>query len=135
MKTIYIFGNSLLTDDSLPIRIMPELSRRFPDFNFTHQDPNEDFPPLGEKNPIIIDTVAGIREPMMIDISDLKSIEKTPVSPHDYDLLFHLLLLKKLGKIDNAVIFGVPQIFMVENTSKLVEWFGKKLSDSQPLNF
>ena len=124
---IYIFGNALLPEDSLPLQLLPDLRKSFPNIEFIHSDPNEDFPPEGEKNPVIIDAVAGINEPMIIDVSDLKSIEKTPVSPHDYDLLFHLLLLKKLNKINNAVIYGLPQRYKKDNNKYILDWLSANL--------
>ncbi|KKQ02069.1 MAG: hypothetical protein US11_C0001G0028 [Candidatus Roizmanbacteria bacterium GW2011_GWA2_36_23] len=106
---IYVFGNPLVPEDSLPLKYLSELERVFPDINFITVDPNENFPPQGEHNLIILDTVQGIEKPVLLNLSDFESHKKTPVSPHDYDLLFHLLLLKKLGKINTAKIIGIPQ--------------------------
>lgn len=127
---IYIFGNSLLSDDSLPLQLLPDLQKSFPNIIFVHQDPNEDFPPPTERNPHIIDTVAGISKPLLLDLSDLKLIEQTPVSPHDYDLLFHLLLLKKLKKIDGAKIFGIPQSFSMRNKDQIIVWFRGRITST-----
>jgi len=92
-----------------------------------HQDPNENFPPANEKNPHIIDTVAGIGKPIMIDLSDLRKIDVTPVSPHDYDLLFHLLLLKKLKKIDSAVIYGIPLGVTMDKKYEIIKWLKQNI--------
>lgn len=117
---IYVFGNPLLKEDSLPLKILPALKKLFPCIKFVVVDPNENFPPKGEKNLVILDTVIGIKEPMILDLDDFDPPaggKKTPASPHDYDLLFHLLLLKKLGKIKKIKIIGVPK----ENNAKLFE--------------
>lgn len=106
---IYIFGNPLVAEDSLPIHILPQLKKQFPDIHFIVVDPNENFPPEGEQDLIILDTVKGISEVTLLDYSDLALIEKSPVSPHDYDLLLHLLLLKKMKKINKVKIVGIPQ--------------------------
>lgn len=105
---IYVFGNPLIKEDSVPLSILPDLKKRFPQIEFKVVDPNENFPPKAEKQLILLDTVKGIRHPKLINLSDLESTGSTPISPHDYDLLFHLLLLKKLKKIDDVKIIGVP---------------------------
>ena len=105
---IYVFGNPLVEEDSVPLIILPQLKKQFPDIDFIVVDPNENFPPKGESDLIILDVVKGISEVTLLDYSDLAAIEKSPVSPHDYDLLLHLLLLKKMGKIDSVKIIGFP---------------------------
>ncbi len=106
---IYIFGNPLVKEDSLPLRILPTLKKLFPRIEFIIADPNENFPPKSEKDLIILDTVKGIKEPMILNLDDLADIKSTPISPHDYDLLFHLLLLKKTKKLNHVKIIGVPE--------------------------
>jgi Ni,Fe-hydrogenase maturation factor len=108
---IYVFGNPLVKEDSLPLKILPDLKKLFPQIKFQIVDPNENFPPKGEKDLIILDTVIGIKKPMILDPADFIKKKKTPVSPHDYDLLFHLFLLKKTKKINEVLIIGVPQNF------------------------
>jgi len=107
---IYVFGNILLKEDSLPLKLLPDLQREFPKIEFIICDPNENFPPNGEKNLIILDTVKGIKEPMILDFSNLENIKSTPISPHDYDLMFHLQFLVKLKKINSVIIIGVPSV-------------------------
>ena len=104
MINIYVFGNPYLKEDSAPIKILQDLRRALPDVKFIITDPNENFPPNGEKNIIILDTVKGIKKPSLLDLNHLERISKTPNSPHDYDLMFHLQLLKKLKKIEGVKI-------------------------------
>jgi Ni,Fe-hydrogenase maturation factor len=106
---IYVFGNPLVNKDSLPLKLLPELKKEFPKIEFIVADPNENFPPNGERDLIILDTVMGIKKPTILDLDDFQKNEKTPVSPHDYDLLFHLLLLKKTKKIREVKIIGLPE--------------------------
>ena len=108
---IYVFGNPLVKNDSIPLMMIPELEKSFPDIQFIITDPNENFPPENEKDLIILDTVKGITEARLFDLSDLKEISQSPISPHDYDLLFHLLLLKKRKIIDRVKIIGVPLLY------------------------
>lgn len=118
---IYIFGNPLLPNDSLPIKWKGRLQEAFPKIIFELVDPNENFPRMGLRNLIILDTVIGIKKPMILDLDDFEKNKKSPVSPHDYDLLLHLLLLKKLKKIDSLKIIGVPSIENKEIFDMLVE--------------
>lgn len=107
---IYVFGNPLVKKDSIPLLILPELKKSFPKIQFIVSDPNENFPPTKETELIILDTVIGIKKPMILSLTDFQDRKSTPVSPHDYDLLFHLLLLKKLKKIKEVKIIGVPSL-------------------------
>jgi Ni,Fe-hydrogenase maturation factor len=119
IKKIYVIGNPLIKEDSVPLKLLPGLKKLFPKIEFENADPNENFPPENEQELFIVDTVMGIDKVMHLDITDLKDINKTPISPHDYDLLLHLLLLKKMGKISKAVIFGLP--FGIEKDLSSVE--------------
>ncbi len=117
MKKIYIFGNPLVPQDSFPFQFINELSRTFSEVDFQITDPNENFPPTCERNLVILDTVKAIKKPTLFDLDDFESKKTSPVSPHDYDLLFHLLLLRKLKKIDTVSIIGIPQNTRIAFTS------------------
>lgn len=105
-KTIYIFGNPLLDFDSLPIELKPELEKRFPEIDFKIMDPNENLKPINGEL-IIIDTVEGINEVVVID--DIEKIKAARMySAHDLDLGFNLQLLYNLGELKKVIIFGVP---------------------------
>ncbi len=113
---IYVLGNPLVKKDSLPLKLMPRLQKIFPQINFIIIDPNEDFPPQEERDLIILDTVLGIKKPTILDLNAFEAKKKTPVSPHDYDLLLHLLLLKKTGRLNNVKIIGMPSGSQIEPT-------------------
>ena len=113
--TIYIFGNPLLDKDAVAPSLVKPLSKSFPQITFKISDPNEDFPPPGVRHPIILDAVKGLREVSILRFRDLKSLEKSPVSPHDYDLLMHLSLLKKMDRIDEITIIGIPYGTNIKN--------------------
>jgi len=106
MKTIYIFGNPLLEEDSLPIKLVPELRKKFPEIKFVVQDPNENLKPEDGKL-FIIDTVLGINKVEIIDNLDRIQSDKI-YSAHDFDLGFNLKLLAKIGELKKVAIFGVP---------------------------
>lgn len=104
-KTIFVLGNPDLEGDSLPLRIMPELKKKFPDIDFKIYDPNEEIVIL--ENLVVIDTVVGIDEAVVFE--GLEGFSKTPrVTMHDFDALSSLKMLKKLGKIKEIKIIGLP---------------------------
>lgn len=105
-KTIYIFGNEILEFDNLPILLKPELEKSFPDYSFIVADPNENLKPIN-KELVIIDSVVDIEKVTIF--TDVEKIENTPkYSMHDFDLGFNLKLLKKIGKLEKVIIYGVP---------------------------
>ncbi|MEI6238648.1 MAG: hypothetical protein WCP15_03900 [bacterium] len=102
---VYVFGNSDLEFDSLPLRILPQLRGLFPDVTFEIKDPNEDWDV--PEDLVVLDTAFGINEVMVFD--DLDKFEKVPrVSMHDFDAITNLRYLKKIGKIKKIKIIGVP---------------------------
>ena len=131
---IYVFGNPLVKEDSLPVKLLPDLSKKFPKIEFIITDPNENFPPENEKDLIILDTVKGITEARLFDLSDLKEISQSPISPHDYDLLFHLLLLKKRKIIDRVKIIGVPLLYDRTKVVQVKNIINRIISQLFPLN-
>jgi hypothetical protein len=122
MKTIYIFGNPLLEEDNLPIKLAPKLRKLFPEINFVVKDPNENlWPENGQL--YIIDTVVGIKKVQVIKDLDKIQLDKI-YSLHDFDLGFNLKLLYKIGKLNTVVIFGVPSKITESNA---LEQIAKKI--------
>ncbi len=104
---ISVFGNPDYRLDSLPIKLAPELAKIFPQIKFRIENPNE----LGignEKNWWIIDAVRGLNDVRLLKTEDLKKIEKTRNSLHDFDLGMHLFWLLKLKKDIDVRIIGIP---------------------------
>lgn len=101
-----VFGNRILKNDSLPVLLIPELQRQFPNFVFKEFDPNENLEREG-RDLNIIDTIEGIDRVVLL--TDIDKIRRSPVvSMHDFDLGYSLKLLKKLKLLDSVKIFGVP---------------------------
>ncbi len=104
--TVLVFGNPLLSNDSLPLRLMGRLRKNLPELEFKEFDPNENLEKEG-RDLNIIDTVEGIRKVVLI--TEIESIVTQKLySMHDFDLGYSLRLLKKLGYLDTVRIFGVP---------------------------
>jgi hypothetical protein len=103
--TVLIFGNPDLPQDSLPLRILPELRHRLPGIEFQHLDPNEEWELPEEIT--IIDTVMGIKEPRVF--MSLDAFSSAPrLTMHDFDAYANLRLLAKLGKLKKIRILGLP---------------------------
>ena len=105
MITIHVFGNPDITMDALPLRLLPSLRKQFPKIQFTVLDPNEEW---GVPDPfIVIDTVVGLT-----DMHVFRSLDEFGTSPtvsvHDFDALFNLRYLAKLGKLKGVRIIGIP---------------------------
>lgn len=122
MLTIYAAGNLLLKNDSLPLRIMPVLAKKFPGVKFIEFDPTENFPE--EKELVILDTVVGIKDAVLI--KDIAKFEMpTPYSLHDFDLGLTLKLMQKAGLLEKFAIIGIPpgisEKDAVRQASKLIK--------------
>lgn len=111
MKTIYIFGNPLVKEDSLPLKLIDKLRKKFPSIEFKEFDSVEDLELEKELN--IIDTVKGIKKVELIEDID-KIITDKIYSMHDFDLGYNLKLMKKMKMIDKVRIFGIPADFNEE---------------------
>ncbi|MEM5872518.1 MAG: hypothetical protein QXD55_01520 [Candidatus Aenigmatarchaeota archaeon] len=105
MKTIYVFGNPLIKEDSLPLKLVEKLKKEFPNIVFKEFDAVEDLDFENELN--IIDAVQGIKKVELIEDLD-KILTKKIYSLHDFDLGYNLKLLKKMKMINKVRIFGVP---------------------------
>lgn len=104
-KTVYIFGNPDIEEDSLPLRLLPLLKERMPEYDFLALDPNENWD-LPEKL-IIIDTIEGIEK--VTTFTSLDDFARTPaLTMHDFDLGMKLKWLSKIKKLPPFKIVGVP---------------------------
>ena len=102
---VFIVGNPDLDFDSLPLRILPRLKKKFPEISFQIKDPNEEWD--ASKDFIIIDTVRGLKKVKVF--SSLKYFISSPkITLHDFDVLDHLKLLEKIGKLPKIKIVAIP---------------------------
>ncbi|MDI6820799.1 MAG: hypothetical protein QMD65_01305 [Patescibacteria group bacterium] len=105
--TIFVFGNPDIKEDSMPIKILPDLKKLFPNIKFEIKDPNEEW--NVPKELTVIDTATGINEVKIFNTLD--DFAKTPrVSLHDFDALTELRILNKLGRLEKIKIICVPPI-------------------------
>lgn len=126
--TVFIFGNPDIEKDSLPLKILPELRKKFPELDFQVKDPNENFElPEGV---VIIDTIAGLEKAHVFN--SLDNFKAPPrMTLHDFDLFNHLQLLKKLGKLPSKIkIIGLPPTMSEEEAVDFLVSPGKFLFSS-----
>ncbi len=119
---IYVCGNPLVKEDSLPVRILPKLRKQHPSIQFTEFDPTEDLP--REPELIFIDTVINAKEIMLIDDID-QFVQTKALSLHDFDLGLNLKLAKKMGWLKRIKIIGVPPAI---DEKMAIEKIGKIIS-------
>lgn len=104
-KIVYVFGNTELKCDALPVEIVPKLQEKCPKCDFQVKDPVEDWDV--PEDLWVIDTVVGLKDIHVFEgIDEFTRFPKVTV--HDYDALSNLLLLKKLGRLKKIVIIGIP---------------------------
>ena len=102
---IAVFGNPALAIDSLPLQILPALQAHFPQHEFVHLDPNEEWDVAERVH--IIDTVVGLETPRIF--TSLDAFMAAPrMTCHDFDAYANLMLLMKLGKVRQITIYGLP---------------------------
>jgi hypothetical protein len=131
IKRILVFGSPIVKQDSLPLKLIRDLRKKFPKIEFVEFDPNENMEAEG-KVLNIIDTVEGIDRVVLI--TDIDAIKTQKIySMHDFDLGYNLKLLKKLGYVEKVRIFGVPmEIGKKEALSQLVDLIGVSQSSVAP---
>ncbi|MBU3924134.1 MAG: hypothetical protein KJ592_04405 [Nanoarchaeota archaeon] len=109
---ILIFGNPLLKQDSLPIKLLPKLKVIYPNIEFKEIDPTENLEFEGP-NLTILDTAIGINKVTLL--TSLEKIKTNKIySMHDFDLALNLKLLKKIGKLKDIKIIAIPSTITEE---------------------
>lgn len=119
MDKIYLVGNELVEEDSLPVKMKDDLESYFSNIVFEEFDPTENLPE-DSKHLILIDTVMGLdKSKIFNDVDDFSS--QKAYSMHDFDLGWQLKLYKKLKMINKISIIGIPMGAKKETALKDVE--------------
>jgi len=116
---VLVFGNPLAKVDSAAVKMADKLRSRMAGAEFVRFDAAEDLEKEGE-GLVIMDAVVGLEKPRLITLEELE-LSSNPVSLHGFDLLWSLLLLKKIGKLKKATIIGVPAKKSVKESLPEVE--------------
>jgi Ni,Fe-hydrogenase maturation factor len=107
---IYVFGNDHVEKDTKAIEVARKLEDTREGISFVFVKPNEDVPFANERRVVILDTVEGIQDVALVDRDRIDGLLLSPRgSVHDFDLAFQLRYLKKLNKLGEVTIIGIPQ--------------------------
>jgi Ni,Fe-hydrogenase maturation factor len=107
---VHVFGNEYVAEDRRAIEAARELEGTVKGVSFVFVNPNEDLPFADERRVVILDTVRGIKDVALIEGDGIDGLVLSPRgSVHDFDLAFQLRYLKKLNKLGEVTIIGIPQ--------------------------
>jgi Ni,Fe-hydrogenase maturation factor len=107
---VYLFGNEYVAEDKRAIEVARELEGAVDGISFVLVGPNEDVPFVDERRVVILDTVRGIREVTLVEGEEVDGFILAPRgSVHDFDLAFQLRYLKKLDRLGDVSLIGIPQ--------------------------
>jgi len=127
MRKIFVFGNPLVEEDSLALKVAKQLDGKLQGIEFVNAQSLDHVQSLDsfEKQDLrILDVAKGIEKVQVVE--DLEFLEtKQPISGHDFDLAMELKILKKVGKVGKVQIIAIPMEYDLE---KAVEEVKKILS-------
>jgi Ni,Fe-hydrogenase maturation factor len=107
---VYVFGNKYVAEDKGAIEVAGELEGTIEGISFVFVSPNEDAPFVNERHVVILDTVQGLKDVALLEGDQIDKLILSPRgSVHDFDLTFQLRYLKKLGKLGDVTLIGIPQ--------------------------
>src|SRR3712207_180815 len=107
---VYVFGNECVAEDKRAIEVARELEDTLDGISFVFVNPNQDVPFVNERHIVILDTVQGIQDVALVEGDAIDRLTLSPRgSVHDFDLTFQLSYLKKLGKLGEVTLIGIPQ--------------------------
>ena len=129
---VLVFGNPIAKIDSAAVKIAEKLAAEknslLENIEFVRFDTSEDLEKEG-RNLVIMDAVVGLSTPRLVELFELE-LPENPLSVHGFDLIWNLMLLKKIGRLDKATIIGVPARKPVKEslpkTRRLLEKITKK---------
>jgi Ni,Fe-hydrogenase maturation factor len=107
---VYVFGNRDAPEDAVAIEVAEGLEGAVDGVSFVFVASNEDVPFADERRVIVLDVVHGIREVALISGDDIDRFAPPPrTTVHDFDLAFQLKYLKKIGRLGEVYVVGIPQ--------------------------
>jgi Ni,Fe-hydrogenase maturation factor len=113
---ILVSGNPLVPEDSIALRIMARLKKRFPNAEFREFDSAENLEDAG-RDLIIVDAAKGIRHVTLLE--GVENLEQNKVySMHDFDLSVTLRILLKIKAIASVKLVAIPSDYPEEKAVK-----------------
>ena len=122
---VSVFGNPDVKIDSLVVKLVPKLQKKFSELEIRVEDPSEGLKPPEKGMWVILDVAKGVDRIRVFEDLDKLVTEKW-VSLHDYDVSMELKLLKRIGKVKEIKIVAVP---MEMDKKKALEEITKILED------
>lgn len=108
---VYVFGNEYVAEDKRAIEVARELEGAIEGISIVFVNPNEDVPFVDQRHAVILDTVEGIQDVALVEGDRIDGLVLSPRgSVHDFDLTFQLRYLKKLNRLGEVTIIGIPQV-------------------------
>jgi Ni,Fe-hydrogenase maturation factor len=107
---VYTFGNEDLKEDNVAFKVAKILKGKIKEVEFIKVKLNEDLPfTATEKIVVILDVIEGIDKVVELGDKDLDRLVVSKSSTvHDFDLGFQLKYLRKIGKLGEVIIIGLP---------------------------
>ena len=107
---VYVFGNKDAPGDEGAIEVAEGVGGAVDGVSFVFVGPNEDVPFVDEERVVILDVVHGMREVALISGDYIDRFAPPPRGTvHDFDLAFQLKYLKKIGRLGEVHVVGIPQ--------------------------
>ena len=118
MKKVLVFGNPLIEEDNMAVKLALEL--KLPSVEFVLCDSFSQLLDYNEEELVILDVVENLKKTTLIEDLDKLNLTKS-LTTHDFDLGFNLKLMKALGRIKEFKIIGIPQKGDKEEIKKGIE--------------
>src|SRR3954447_26634095 len=113
---VYVFGNEGVPKDRRALEAAEKLDHAIEGVSFVFVKLNEDVPFAGESDVVILNTVHGIRDVALIEGDKINEMLLSPRgSVHDFDLAFQLRYLRKINKLGNVTLIGLPKEGQVDH--------------------
>ena len=107
---VYVFGTRDASEDARAIEVAERLAGAVDGVSFVFVEPNEDVPFADEGRVVVLDVVHGIREVALISGDDIDRFSVPPRGTvHDFDLAFQLKYLRKIGRLGEVYVVGIPR--------------------------
>lgn len=117
-KKILVFGNPLIKEDSLALKVMEQLKIKVQDVEFEAVESLDEAEEM--KDLYIMDVASGLEKVEVLQDLDLLNV-KHPISGHDFDLAMELKMRKKVGRIGKVVIVAIPSGYKIGKAVEEVE--------------
>ena len=107
---VYVFGNKDAPGDEGAMEVAEGVGGAVDGVSFVFVRPNEDVPFTDEENVVVLDTVVGIEGVGLFTDAEIGRFVPPPRGTvHDFDLSFQLKYLKKIGRLGEVHVVGIPQ--------------------------